>query len=148
MIPDPCTSLLIISLPQPRKIVYLQLLPPQLAEEFGDFFLNKILKIHQLFEGAPTLDLQISESVPKFCSFAPMSESDVKSIIMGMKTKSCELDPLPTHILKQLIDKLISTITFIVNQSLCQGKFSQSWKYATVRPLLKKPGLELNYKNY
>ena len=67
---------------------------------------------------------------------------------MELQTKSCELDKLPTHILKMHINELLQTITNLVNQSLKQGIFPSQWKQAIVRPLLKKTGLELVLSNY
>ena len=122
--------------------------PQAVADEFGEFFLNKIINIRKLFEGTPTLDLSVSESIPLFRSFSPLSQTEVRTVVSGMKTKSCELDPLPTHVLKSLIDKLLPALTKIVNMSLTTGQFSTCWKCAIVRPLLKKSGLELTHKNY
>ena len=65
-----------------------------------------------------------------------------------MKTKSCELDVLPTHILKEMLEDLLPTITKIINISLTKGIFINKWKNALVRPLLKKAGMELVLKSY
>ena len=65
-----------------------------------------------------------------------------------MKTKSCELDFLPTLLLKKVLPYVINTITSIMNVSLEQGVFLDSWKIAIIRPLLKKLGLELITSNY
>ena len=65
-----------------------------------------------------------------------------------MKSKSCELDDIPTNILKQMLPQVIRLITKIVNLSLEEGVFSTNWKLAVVRPLLKKIGLELINSNY
>ena len=80
--------------------------------------------------------------------FAKLTECEIKLIIMTMKTKSCELDAIPTHIIKSNLDKFLPSITHIVNLSLDQGVFSSDWKCVVVRPLLKKAGLDLIYKNY
>ena len=64
-----------------------------------------------------------------------------------MKTKSCELDVLPTHILKKMLDDLLPTITKIINTSLTNGIFTDKWKNALVRALLKKAGMELILKS-
>ena len=61
---------------------------------------------------------------------------------------SCELDVLPTHIHKEMLDHLLPTITKIINMSLTQGIFIDKWKNALVRPLLKKKGMELILKSY
>ena len=46
------------------------------------------------------------------------------------------------------IDSLLPVITKIINLSLSTGYFSDEWKCAIVNPLLKKPGLDLIFKNY
>ena len=66
-----------------------------------------------------------------------------------MKSKFCEIDPIPTHIVKQLLPSVIPIVTKIVNLSLSKGEFCHIWKVAVVRPLLKKEGLDpikLNYR--
>ena len=65
-----------------------------------------------------------------------------------MKTKSCELDVLPTHILQEMLEDLLPTIIKIINISLTKSIFINKWKNALVRPLLKKAGMELMLKSY
>ena len=65
-----------------------------------------------------------------------------------MQSKSCELDPIPTTLLKEVLHIVLPTITKIANLSLCQGEFCSAWKTATVHPLLKKLWLYLINKNY
>ena len=77
-----------------------------------------------------------------------MTEVEVSSIIYKMSSKSCELDAIPTTVLKQILPDVIGVITKIVNISLTTGAFSQSWKTAVICTLLKKVGLELIPRNY
>ena len=64
-------------------------------------------------------------------------------------SKSCELDPIPTHLLKRCINVLAPLITTIVNKYFEQGSFLDSLKTAYIRPLIKKPGLDVeNLSNY
>ena len=65
-----------------------------------------------------------------------------------MKIKSCEIDPIPMKLLKEILPPVIEPITKIVNTSLQQGIFSKHWNIAVIRPLLKKIGLELITSNY
>ena len=60
---------------------------------------------------------------------------------MSSPNKSCDLDPLPTTLLKACLDTLIYPITNIVNASLCSGLFPDDFKQAQVNPLLKKSTL-------
>ena len=59
-----------------------------------------------------------------------------------------ELDTIPMGILKQILEACLPAITQIVNMSLTNGEFCENWKVAVVKPLLKKPGLDLISKNY
>ena len=71
-----------------------------------------------------------------------MSSSEIKRFIMSSKTKSCQLDPVPTWILKGCINQLLPTITEIINSSLEQGHFPSKLKESIVYPLLKKAALD------
>ena len=77
-----------------------------------------------------------------------MTQSQVLNIMMQLKSKSCELETMPTHIFKQIAPSITGLITKIVNLSLEEGEFCRSWKTAVVCPLLKKIGLELIQQNY
>ena len=68
---------------------------------------------------------------------------------MSSSNMTCNLDPIPTTLLKSCIDSLIVPITSIVNKSLKEGVFPSAFKTAHVIPLLKKPSLDKKYlKNY
>ena len=58
------------------------------------------------------------------------------------------MDPAPTTLLKQYTEILVPSIQHIINASLSQGSFTYSLKTAILRPLLKKPNLDLVFKNY
>ena len=67
---------------------------------------------------------------------------------MKSASKSCDLDPIPTNILKALLNILIKPIATIINLSLESGTFLLSFKEAHVTPLLKKSNLPVNnHKN-
>ena len=117
-----------------------------LAEEFADFFLNKIKTIREQFGSIPMYD-PTECSVPRLRKFRPLTKEQVLKLIGSMKTKSCELDILPTRILKEILPNCIDSIVKIINLSLEQG-FALNWKTAIVRPLLKKLGADLIFKNF
>ena len=116
--------------------------PESLAEEFANFFLDKINTIHQdLAQYTPyTCKVGCQSS---FQQFESMTEDKVSSIIHNMSSKSCELDAIPTTLLKQILPDVIRVIMKIVNISLITCAFSQSQKTAVICPLLKKVGLDL-----
>ena len=43
---------------------------------------------------------------------------------------------------------LLPVITKMINLSLNSGEFADDWKCGLINPILKKPGLDLLYKNY
>ena len=65
-----------------------------------------------------------------------------------MPTKSCELDALPTQLLKDILDGILTPITHLVNTSLQKGIFPLKWKESIIRPLIKKAGLDPVQKNF
>ena len=123
-----------------------------LAETFSSFFINKIVKIRDQLDieenstclGAAALT-NFNNEEPPVCNvleeFVPLTEEEI-FLIAKSPTKSCDLDPLPTSILKEHLDLLLPTITNIVNMSLTSLIFPQSMKTALVRPLLKKASLD------
>ena len=121
--------------------------PESLAEEFANFFLDKVSTICQdLAQYTPyTCEVGFQSG---FQQFESVTEDEVSSIIHNMPSKSCECDAIPTTLLKQILPDVIGVITKIVNISLTTGAFSQSWKTAVICPLLKKVGLDLLPRNY
>ena len=77
-----------------------------------------------------------------------VSVEDVSKIIFESTNASCELDPIPTWLLKSCLDALAPSIAEMVNMSLLTGLVPDNWKTALVIPLLKKPGLDLVLKNF
>ena len=55
--------------------------------------------------------------------------------------KTCDLDSLPTKLLKSYLDVLLTPITNIVKLSLESGSFPDVLKVLHITPLLKKPSL-------
>ena len=77
-----------------------------------------------------------------------MLERDVERRIRKLPSKSCELDPMPTTLLKSMVDVVTPVITHIINMSLLSGEFCQNLKLAHLKPLIKKTGLDLVFKSF
>ncbi len=123
----------------------------QLAGSFGSFFLNKITAIRATFPDIPVQNSNdlFDPTMPKLDSFLPASEDEIRRIILAAPNKSCDLDPLPTSLVKMCIDVLLTPITSLVNKSMAEGTFPDTFKNAHVTPLLKKTNLSKeNMKNY
>ena len=82
-------------------------------------------------------------------SFTPVTFDDIKKLVASMATKSCNLDPMPTSLVKAAINPLGPVMVEIINRSLMSGVFPSCYKEARVFPLLKKPSLDPeSLKNY
>ena len=111
----------------------------KLANDFSAFFYNKILNIRSELQLTGT---HTGGSVTNCFSGVPLNtfldatEADIWNIIKLLPDKSCELDPLPTWVLKECIAELVPLITDIVNTSLRGSMIPKSLKTALIRPLL------------
>lgn len=123
-----------------------------LAETFGSFFINKISIIRAAFPSHAHLNtnnLHPPDTRAELRDFVPASQAEVRRLVLSSPSKSCDLDPIPTTLLKDCIDILVTPITSIVNLSLLEGVFPACFKTAHVSPLLKKSTLDTeNMRNY
>ena len=76
--------------------------PCKLAYDFGEFFCRKVDLIRNDIDVItvvpPVLNVPTPEN--KFEKFDVLSEEEVSDIIMGSSNASCQLDPIPTWLLK------------------------------------------------
>ena len=78
-----------------------------------------------------------------------MSEEDLLKILKSSASKYSDLDPIPTSLVKECADILITPITKIINYSIKEGSFPKCFKIAYVTPLQKNPSLDRNIpQNY
>ena len=79
-----------------------------LANAFNKFFITKVENIRaQFVTGAPSLSEEQKKCVNSFSDFYTVSESDMKALIKKAPAKSCDLDPIPTDLLKQSLPEAI-----------------------------------------
>ena len=121
-----------------------------LAGTFQQFFVEKITDIHRSIDSravtTTTFDRQPCDDYQpaQLCEFTPATTADIRRIILQSSAKSCNLDPMPTSLLKENIDILVPVYTVIVNSSLESGIVPAAMKHAIVTPILKKRVLDVN----
>ena len=69
--------------------------------------------------------------------FEPVTIEQVLTIIITSVSKTCDLDPFPTSILKTYTNKLVPTNTNIINLSLQSARMPTELKHAMVMPRIK-----------
>jgi exonuclease III len=127
----------------------------ELCNRMVNFFSEKIRIIH---EGLAVLQVETVQLDPdrefqpsdKCLNYlAPITEDDVSKTIKQSATKSCCLDPIPTHLVKECSEILLPLITRIINQSFATASVPKSFKTAAVTPILKKANLNADMlKNF
>ena len=122
--------------------------PSALASSFLNFFNDKITHLCSSiplcannFDFADNLTLP---SPPQLSCFNPVTEHEIRTIILGSSNSSCSIDVIPTKLLKACIDSFTHPITYLINLSLSEGIFPSDFKHAIVTPLLKKQSLPKN----
>src|SRR3981081_2308319 len=78
---------------------------------------------------------------PTISNFSSASNDKVRAAILASSDASCQLDAIPTFLLKSCLDVLIRPITTLINFALTEGTFPSKYKHAVVYPKLKKHSL-------
>ena len=92
--------------------------------------------------------VQKPEIRSKMSSFERATEDEITKLILSSSSKSSDLDPIPTNVLKYCLDILVTLITDIINISMDTSEFPKKFKEAHVRSLLKKHLFLNELKNY
>ena len=129
--------------------------PVQLSEDFKDFFSEKVNKIRVDIEGEAEGfietedDTFVQQTMCKLNSFSPITMEELEKRIKGISNKFCDLDPIPTFLLKSCIDVLHPVLLHIINSSIRTSEFPADLKKAVIKPTLKKEGADRDcLKNY
>ena len=76
-------------------------------------------------------------------SFHEVSMDDIRRVLMQSAAKSCALDPLPTIILREVVDVILPFIWVMCNVSVYSTHcLPNSQKKAIVTPVLKKSDVD------
>ena len=121
-----------------------------LANTFSSFFINNIPVIRSSFHpDSHSRVLNPPGTREVLQNLSCLSADDVRHLLLRSSCNSSDLDPIPTSLVKDCIDILITPIASIIKLSLTEGSFPSHFKSAHVSPLLKKPSLNKDsMKNY
>ena len=113
--------------------------PSALANKFLEFFQTKIDNIRKSFSTVNTSRAPTTRNVPQLQQLSEVTCEEVLKFIQETNNKCCHLDPIPTTLLKSIVDCILPSLTRMVNASIRSSTFPTEWKTATVTPLIKKP---------
>lgn len=119
------------------------------VNSFSSFFHQKIVKIRNKIKesikpcSTPTMHEEATGTSTgcQLDSFTPVQNEDVTKLINASKSVSCDLDKIPTSLLKKVLPAAIDYITKLINLSLSTGTVPTEYKQALITPLIKKPSL-------
>ena len=118
-----------------------------LADAFLRFFHDKVNNLRVGL--TPVADNSERRAQSDVSEFSPVTTNEIINLVNHSSSKSCELDILPTHLVKNCIIELAPFLVHLFNVSFTSGIVPQAFKSAAIRPLLKKSGLDCNIlKNY
>lgn len=108
------------------------------------FFEDKINKIRSKLDHTTHNKDESPITATKLYQFMPVDCETVRRVISAAPDKSCELDPIPTWLVKKCIAELVPLITSIINASLITGEVPNQLKFAIIKPHLKQPNLNID----
>ncbi len=125
----------------------------ELTNRFVDYFSEKITNIRsdldairQQHQGYIHRDSNICVNL--MTDFAPVTEEQVSKIIKDSASKCCTLDPIPTWLIKDCLDVLLSVITKIVNLSLSNSTMLPGLKKALMDSEILKNFRQISNLSY
>jgi len=74
--------------------------------------------------------------------WAELTADEVEKPIGSALNKTCQLDPAPTWLVKDMRGLMSPFVALLFSKSLKTGCFLAAFKLAVIRPLLKKSGLD------
>ncbi|KAI5607668.1 hypothetical protein C0J50_6988, partial [Silurus asotus] len=117
------------------------------SEDFMIFFTEKIENIRKTIVAVQPLTASpetVLPSTPQLHCFTCIGQEELYNVIAKAKSTTCQLDPIPTKLLKEVLYTTGEPLLNIINSSLSLGLVPKSLKLAVIKPLIKKPNLDPN----
>jgi len=112
------------------------------AEQFHRYFDDKVASVRSATAGAPPPLIQPTSCSASFQCFQPVCADDVVDAVRALPDKSCASDPLPTSLLKAVVDVVAPFLVHLFNSSLSSGFVPEAFKTAFISPRLKKSDID------
>ena len=114
--------------------------PIILAESLSSYFSDKVSNIRNSIRPDVLNDnynKTISNKNTSLQQFDQINSQELTLILTQMNSKTCDLDPIPTMIIKKFIPLLLPIISRIVNLSIASCTFPNALKHAVITPVSK-----------
>jgi len=98
---------------------------PFCADDFAKYFKEKVDSVRASTAMTPLYDVPF-RMTSSLSDFAAVTVDEVAKLISSAPNKTCQLDPAPTWLVKDMIGLLSPFILLLINKSLTMGCFPQS----------------------
>lgn len=122
--------------------------PQQIANTFNTYFSQIAPELHNKL---PHTHLShksyLQGNFPQSMGIPLITINDSINAIRALKNKKCNIDEIPTKIIKEVKDVLAEPLTKLFNDSIIDGIFPSAFKTAKIIPI-HKSGNKTNISNY
>ena len=110
-----------------------------LANTFSSFFRNKISIIRSSFPSGSCSNVLTPPNTREVLhNLSHVTDAEVRRLVLSAPCKSSDIDPLPTGLVKDCIDVLVTPVVSIVNLSLSEGCFPTHLNVCPSLPFVEK----------
>ena len=111
----------------------------------NNFLVDKVAKVRASTDSMPTPAFTHAPDGSSPSEFCLLNVDDISRSVRQLPDKSLAADPIPTFVLKQIIDLIVPFVTELFDRSLATGCFPSPFKDAFITPIVKKVGLESSH---
>jgi hypothetical protein len=105
------------------------------ADDHAQFFLDEIRRIRSSTAAAPPTVIEDRFIAEPPSVFLPATSEEIVTILNRTQAKQCQLDPVPSWLIKRSSGILAPVIARMCNASFQQSALPIQCKHAIVRPL-------------
>ena len=107
-------------------------------ETVNKFFADKVAKVCASTDNAPPPTYTHAPPGPSLREFSTLSDDDIITGVRQPPDKSSVAHPLPTFVLKQIIDLITPFVTQLFRRSLVTSRFPSRFKDASITQVVKQ----------
>jgi len=96
------------------------------ADDFASFFEDKVDKVRASTASTPIYDVPY-RATPMLEDWTAVTAEEIQKLISSALNKTCELDPAPMWLVKDMRGLLSPFISLLINISLTTGCFPVAW---------------------
>ena len=117
-----------------------QSLPPFTADAFLERHTAKVSSIRDATSASAPPEFSVTDH--RLTVLNEVTGLELRELILASAPKTCELDPVPTFLVQELIDDFLPFFTTLCNRSIQETHLPSSQKQSLLLPVLKRDGLD------